>query len=151
MQDSTEYARQLARFKLAVRRQLSQSVDLERLVQDPIYAQARLAEIEEIADDEDLLVMVLTLRHKLLPATPLSLPSQCWQAHRQKNPWSAVTTSLVLANGDGAPHLRRDLACRKPSTASSWAMPGSLRSASPYGESRSLHRFNHKQDPTVEK
>ena len=71
MQDSIEYARQLARFKLAVRRQLDQTVDLERLVQDPAYAQVRLAQIEEIADDEDLLVMVLTLRHKLLPARPL--------------------------------------------------------------------------------
>ncbi len=67
MEDKIEHARLLARFKLQVRRQLDQSIDLDRLVQDPDYARTRLAEIEDLAEDEELLVMVLTLRDILMP------------------------------------------------------------------------------------
>lgn len=63
-----EFARQLARFKLAVRRQLDQSVDLDRLTSDLAYARARLAEIEDAAADEELLIAVVTLRARLLSA-----------------------------------------------------------------------------------
>ncbi|WP_374603733.1 hypothetical protein [Niveibacterium sp.] len=67
MEDKIEHARLLARFKLQVRRQLDQSVDLDRLVQDAEYARTRLAEIEDLAEDEELLVMLLTLREILVP------------------------------------------------------------------------------------
>jgi len=67
MEDKIEHARLLARFKLQVRRQLDQSVDLDRLVQDADYARTRLAEIEDLAEDEELLVMLLTLRDILVP------------------------------------------------------------------------------------
>lgn len=66
--DPLETARLLARFKLQVRRTLDQSVNLEQLANDPAYAKTRLAEIEDAAEDEDLLVMVLRLRALLLPA-----------------------------------------------------------------------------------
>jgi hypothetical protein len=58
----------MARFKLMVKRTLGQTVDLERLDREPAYARERLAEIEEAALDEDLLIMVLRLRDLLLPA-----------------------------------------------------------------------------------
>lgn len=73
MDKTMEMAQLLARFKLQVKRALSESVDLEALTRDPIYARRRLSEIEEAAGDEELLVMVLRLRDLLLPvveATP---------------------------------------------------------------------------------
>lgn len=70
--DSLETARLLARFKLQVRRTLDQSVNLEQLAHDPDYAKARLAEIEDAAEDEELLVMVLRLRALLLPLPPVA-------------------------------------------------------------------------------
>lgn len=69
--DSLETTRLLARFKLQVRRALDQSVNLDQLANDPAYAKARLAEIEDAAEDEDLLVMVLRLRALLLPPPPV--------------------------------------------------------------------------------
>ncbi|HJV93600.1 MAG TPA: hypothetical protein VJ572_08980 [Azonexus sp.] len=68
MEKQLEMAQLLARFKLQVKRTLSETVDLERLTREPNYARTRLAEIEEAALDEDLLVMVLRLRDRLLPA-----------------------------------------------------------------------------------
>lgn len=62
-----ELIRLLARFKLQVRRQLDQTVDLYQLEHDTTYARSRLAAIEDLADDEELLVMVLRLRELLLP------------------------------------------------------------------------------------
>ncbi|MCG2577019.1 hypothetical protein LZ012_08420 [Dechloromonas sp. XY25] len=73
MEKSMEMAQLLARFKLQVKRSLAESVDLEALTRDPIYARRRLSEIEEAAGDEDLLIMVLRLRDHLLP--PADLPS----------------------------------------------------------------------------
>lgn len=67
MDEKLEKAQLMARFKLMVKRTLSQTVDLERLGRDPAYARERLAEIEEAALDEELLVMVLRLRDLLLP------------------------------------------------------------------------------------
>lgn len=64
-----ETAQLLARFKLAVKRSLGETVDLEQLTRSPDYARQRLAEIEEAATDENLIVMVLRLREILLPAT----------------------------------------------------------------------------------
>ncbi len=72
--DSLETARLLARFKLQVRRTLDQSVNLEQLAHDPDYAKARLAEIEDAAEDEELLVMVLRLRALLLPPPVATAP-----------------------------------------------------------------------------
>ncbi|KAB2926680.1 MAG: hypothetical protein F9K30_05955 [Dechloromonas sp.] len=68
MDEKLEKAQLMARFKLMVKRALSQSVDLERLSREPAYARERLAEIEEAAEDEDLLVMVLRLRDWCVPA-----------------------------------------------------------------------------------
>lgn len=70
--DPLETARLLARFKLQVRRALDQPVNLEQLANDPAYAKARLGEIEDAAEDEDLLVMVLRLRALLLPPPPVA-------------------------------------------------------------------------------
>lgn len=72
MEDQIEQIRLLARFKLQVRRLLNQSVDLELLKNDPAYARARLAQIEDSAEDEELLVMALQLRQILLPKAPVA-------------------------------------------------------------------------------
>lgn len=68
MEKQMEIAQLMARFKLQVKRTLSETVDLDRLTRDPEYARVRLSEIEEAAMDEELLVMVLRLRDHLLPA-----------------------------------------------------------------------------------
>lgn len=73
MDDKLEKAQLMARFKLMVKRSLSQSVDLERLSREPAYARERLAEIEEAALDEELLVMVLRLRDLFVPVTPVAV------------------------------------------------------------------------------
>ena len=70
MADPYELPRLLARFKLQVRRLLNQTVDLEKLARDSDYARLRLAEVEDQADDEELLVMVLRLRDQLNLVTP---------------------------------------------------------------------------------
>ena len=77
MDEKLEMAQLLARFKLMVKRSLGESVDLERLTREPDYARQRLAEIEEAAMDEDLLVMVLRLRYLFVPmaAAPGATPS----------------------------------------------------------------------------
>ncbi|MGF1644107.1 MAG: hypothetical protein ACFCUJ_10710 [Thiotrichales bacterium] len=62
-----ELAQALARFKLQVRRKLNQSIDLESMRSDLHYARQRLAEIEAMADDEELLVAVILLRERLFP------------------------------------------------------------------------------------
>ncbi len=74
MADPYELPRLLARFKLQVRRQLNQSVDLEQLSRDSEYARTRLGEIEDLADDEELLVTLVRLRDLLCPTA--SLPAQ---------------------------------------------------------------------------
>ena len=70
MEEKLEKAQLMARFKLMVKRSLNQSVDLERLSRDAAYARERLAEIEEAAEEEELLVMVLRLRDICVPAIP---------------------------------------------------------------------------------
>lgn len=75
--EQVELAHMLARFKLHVRRALNESVDLDLLKNDPEYAHDRLAQIEEKAEDEDLLVSVLVLRERLCsraPAPPVPQP-----------------------------------------------------------------------------
>ncbi len=67
MNEDIELLRLLARLKLQVRRELDQSVDLDRLRNDPQYARNRLTEIEDETSNEDLLVLVLRLREMLLP------------------------------------------------------------------------------------
>ncbi len=73
MDEKLEKAQLMARFKLMVKRTLSQTVDLERLGREPAYARERLAEIEEAALDEELLIMVLRLRDLLLPAPVIAV------------------------------------------------------------------------------
>lgn len=74
-----ETAKLLARFKLKVRRTLDRSVDLDALGRDPAYAIQTLKEIEDLAEDEDLLVMVIQLRSLLGPrsgeASSVSTPA----------------------------------------------------------------------------
>lgn len=60
-----ELARRLARFKLGVRRSLGKSVNLDALRTDLDYRTRTLADIEERADDEDLLVSLLLVREML--------------------------------------------------------------------------------------
>jgi len=69
MDKQMETAQLLARFKLQVKRTLGELVDLERLTREPAYARQRLNEIEDAAEDEDLLIMVLRLRDLLLPVS----------------------------------------------------------------------------------
>lgn len=71
MEEKLERAQLMARFKLMVKRSLGETVDLEGLARDPAYARARLAEIEEAALDEELLVMVLRLRDLFVPVDAL--------------------------------------------------------------------------------
>lgn len=73
MDEKLERAQLMARFKLMVKRSLGESVDLEGLARDPTYARVRLAEIEEAALDEELLVMVLRLRDLFVPVDAPSL------------------------------------------------------------------------------
>ncbi|MEY2633457.1 MAG: hypothetical protein RIR00_2111 [Pseudomonadota bacterium] len=70
MDEQLDTAVLLARFKLMVRRQLAESLDLDQLTANPDYARSRLAELEEKAEDVDLLVMLLKVRSRLFP-TPL--------------------------------------------------------------------------------
>ena len=63
------------RFKLQVKRSLGETVDLESLSRNQAYARQRLAEIEEAALDEELLVMVLRVRDVLLPVANVSEPA----------------------------------------------------------------------------
>lgn len=60
-----EMARLLARFKLQVKRMLGRSVSLTAMTGDNAYAAATLDEIEELADDEELLLLVIRLREGL--------------------------------------------------------------------------------------
>jgi hypothetical protein len=68
-----ETARLLARFKLMVRRSLDRSVNLAAMQADPVQAAAVLDEIEELADDEELLTRVVRLRERLLASAPEAL------------------------------------------------------------------------------
>lgn len=70
-----ETAQLLARFKLQVKRSLGETVDLESLSRNAAYARQRLAEIEEAALDEELLVMVLRVRDVLLPVEIVAKPA----------------------------------------------------------------------------
>ena len=65
-----ETVRLLARFKLQVRRNFDRAVDLKALSEDRAYAESVLSEIEDLAEDEELLVMVLRLRERLLAPPP---------------------------------------------------------------------------------
>ncbi len=68
--EQVELAHLLARFKLQVRRELNESVDLDLLKNDPEYARERLSQIEEKTEDEALLVSVLVLRERLCSRAP---------------------------------------------------------------------------------
>ncbi len=67
LDDRLGLAQALARFKLQVRRKLNQPVDLDRMKSERAYARQRLAEIEELVDDEELLVAIIMLRERLCP------------------------------------------------------------------------------------
>lgn len=60
-----ETARLLARFKLQVRRCLHMPVDLALLAADTEYAEGLFREVEERAEDEDLLTLLVRLRERL--------------------------------------------------------------------------------------
>ncbi|HJV28346.1 MAG TPA: hypothetical protein VJ673_21900 [Aromatoleum sp.] len=69
--EDIELLRLLARFKLQLRRLHDRAVDLAALMADRDYADAILSDIEDLTDDEELLVLVLQLRARLLkPVAP---------------------------------------------------------------------------------
>jgi len=74
MDKQMETAQLLARFKLQVKRSLGETVDLQRLTREQEYARQRLAEIEDAAEDEELLIMVLRLREEFVPRDPVPAP-----------------------------------------------------------------------------
>jgi|SRR5690606_32292923 hypothetical protein len=57
-----ETARLLARFKLQARRNLDMVVDLVALVEDRHYADVVLRQVEDGAEDEELLLLAIRLR-----------------------------------------------------------------------------------------
>lgn len=63
----SDLVRQLATFRLTVKRSFRVNIDLEALVNDVEYARQCLSEIEELAETEELLVTVMQLRQRLLP------------------------------------------------------------------------------------
>ena len=67
LQFRLETVQLLARFKLSVRRHLQLAVDLQLLEADPAYARRVLAAIEAAAEDEQLLILTLQVRDRLLP------------------------------------------------------------------------------------
>lgn len=75
MEEQLDMAVLLARFKLLVRRQLAETVDLDLLTRDAEYARSRLSAIEETAENEDLLVMLLKVRERVLPPHPAAGPA----------------------------------------------------------------------------
>ena len=72
LQNRLEMVQLLARFKLSVRRHLQIAVDLQLLEVDPVYARRVLAAIEAAAEDEQLLILTLQVRDRVLP--PLTPP-----------------------------------------------------------------------------
>lgn len=96
MEKQMEQAQLLARFKLQVKRTLGESVDLESLSRNPAYARQRLSEIEEAADDEDLLVMVLRLRDCLLPVESIPAAVETPAAHEAVEPPGKQETRSYL-------------------------------------------------------
>ena len=77
--EELQLIRLLARFKLQLRRLHDRAVDLSALKSDGEYAARILAEVEELTDDEELLVLALQLRERLLerpalPPVPAALP-----------------------------------------------------------------------------
>lgn len=63
----------MARLKLHARKQLGISVDLAQLEADADYAAATLRTLEDEAEDETLLVLVVRLRAKLVKPSALTL------------------------------------------------------------------------------
>lgn len=63
----SDLVRQLAAFRLSVKRSFRINIDLEALVNDADYARQCLSDIEELADTEELLVTVMQLRQRLVP------------------------------------------------------------------------------------
>lgn len=87
----------MARLKLHARKQLGITVDLEQLEADADYASATLRAIEDAAEEENLLALVVRLRGKLskpqasplthivhtaLPKEPPARPPQFLRDHR---------------------------------------------------------------------
>lgn len=92
--EDIELLRLLARFKLQLRRLHDRAVDLSALKADSEYAELILAEVEELAEDEELLVLVLQLRERLArpnveaavalsPVVPEILPAAHSPSHSQ--------------------------------------------------------------------
>ncbi|RMX03449.1 hypothetical protein D8I35_16320 [Corticibacter populi] len=67
-----ELAQLMARFKLHVRKHLGLAVDLEQMANDKTYASAMLRAVENEAEDEDLLILLVRLRSRLNRPAPVS-------------------------------------------------------------------------------
>lgn len=72
--DYSEKIKLLAKFKLMVKQQLKKNVDLEKLTGNAEYARAVLHELEDAANDEEMLLMVLHMREVLLPVDAAPAP-----------------------------------------------------------------------------
>lgn len=72
--DYSEKIKLLAKFKLMVKQQLKKNVDLEKLTTNPEYARTALRELEDAANEEEMLLLVLHMREVLLPAEAAPVP-----------------------------------------------------------------------------
>ncbi|WP_028875420.1 hypothetical protein [Tepidiphilus margaritifer] len=66
IETNSEVIRLMARLKLMVRRQLGRNIDLTPLQSDPQRALDALKDIEDMAEDEDLISIIIQLRAILL-------------------------------------------------------------------------------------
>jgi hypothetical protein len=80
-QEMIETARLLARFKLQVRRSLDRPVDVGALTANAAYCVRTLAEIEALAEDEELLSLLRKLRERLLAPLPAEQPAVAETVH----------------------------------------------------------------------
>lgn len=96
MEKTMEQAQMLARFKLQVKRTIGETVDLDLLSRDPVYAKMRLAEIEDLAEDEDLLIMVLRIRDLVLPVERISSPLPSPLAVQETAPLPKETRNYLM-------------------------------------------------------
>ncbi|MGH8492157.1 MAG: hypothetical protein ACRERR_03480 [Moraxellaceae bacterium] len=82
--DYSEKIKTLAKFKLMAKQQLKKNVDLEKLSSNQEYARLVLRELENAAEDEEMLLMVLHMRELLLPATAPIVPPAASSAIPEK-------------------------------------------------------------------
>lgn len=100
-----ETAKLLAHFKVQARRS-GISVDLSMILNNPTYAAAIFHEVEETAEDEDLLVTMLRLRTKLAPVEDTAESTIENTPQKQAN--SVPLAKAMTAQKQPATKLTRD-------------------------------------------